>query len=142
LKNNIESIEIIKGNKSSDNRGTIFYNNNFDLQSIRRSYIIENINESFLRGWKGHIIESRWFLCSKGSIQVYVTPIEESNKLSNQFKTYELNDSEMNILYVPPGFATLIKQNIKKSRCMAFSNCLIGESKDDELRWPNNTLQL
>ncbi len=66
---------IISGDSFYDHRGIIRYNNNFDLSSIKRVYEIENISKNLKRGWKGHKIQKRWFLCSKGKIQIEVIDI-------------------------------------------------------------------
>ena len=47
-----------KGNVHSDDRGSLFYNNNLEIPSVKRIYAIENINTSFTRGWQGHKVLS------------------------------------------------------------------------------------
>ena len=142
MRNETITPRIISGEVFKDTRGTVFHNNSFDLKSIRRSYIIDNINVSFLRGWKGHLIESRWFICVRGSILIYVISIENLTNLQEIYQVYKFDDSKMNVLYIPPGYATLIKQSSPNSRVMAFSDWLIGESNDEDLRWPNNVFKL
>ena len=39
------------------------------MSRIKRIYLIENINSNYIRGWKGHKIETRWF-ATKGSITI------------------------------------------------------------------------
>lgn len=130
------------GSESYDKRGIVLHNNTFDLFPIRRSYIIENKNLNYLRGWKGHRIENRWFICVKGTIRVYVTSIIDLEHKNKNYKHYELNEKKMDVLFVPAGNATLIKQITANSRIMAFSDWLIGKSGDEDLRWPNNIFQL
>ena len=47
---------IINGNNFEDARGKIIFNNNFNMSSIKRTYVIENISIDYRRGWKGHKI--------------------------------------------------------------------------------------
>ena len=61
---------IIKGDRHTDLRGTLFYNNNFDLSAIKRMYVIENHSTNFVRAWQGHQIEQRWFSVIKGSFRI------------------------------------------------------------------------
>lgn len=133
---------LIEGGKSNDDRGILFYNNDFDLSLIRRIYVIENKNTNYFRGWKGHKIENRWFTCVKGKIRVYLASIENLENRIKKYQYFELNEDEMDVLYVPAGHATLIKQITANSRIMAFSDWLIGESNDENLRWPNNIFEL
>lgn len=134
--------KIIKSKIHIDNRGSLFHNNDFDLSPIKRVYIIQNSNINYLRGWKGHMIENRWFICVKGEVRIYVAKISDLNNKNNNYSLYELSDNDMNVLYVPNGNATLMKQISKKSRLMAFSDWLIGESNDEDHRWPNNLIEL
>lgn len=139
-KNNL--IKLIKGCESSDERGILLHNNKFDLSTVRRTYIIENKNLDYLRGWKGHNIENRWFICVKGVIKIFVATIYDLQNQNENYKVFELNENKMNVLHVPPGNATLIKQLNSNSRIMAFSDWLIGESDDENLRWPNNIFRV
>ena len=127
--------QIIKGGISVDNRGKIFHNNNFDLSLIKRIYLVENINVDYLRGWKGHLVEKRWFFCSYGIVEVHVTNIDCFKRRKPKIFKFELSDENLNVLYVPEGFATLIKQKKPKSRVVAMSDYLLNTSNDENLRW-------
>ena len=74
------------GNIHSDDRGKIFHINNFDLTPIRRMYAIENVNTTYFRGWKGHLIENRWFYCQIGEIEVQVVSVECFQKKNLKLK--------------------------------------------------------
>ena len=129
---------IIKGKSHSDHRGEIFHINNFDLSPIKRIYIIENKNTSINRGWKGHLVENRWFFCSVGNIEIQVIPIDSFSKQHPKIATFYLNEADLNILFVPKGHATLIKQIKNKSRVVAMSDYLLGISNDEDLKWDSN----
>ena len=47
---------LINGGVLNDERGNLFYNNDFDSSSIKRIYFIENENAYVLRIWQGHKI--------------------------------------------------------------------------------------
>ena len=59
---------IIKGDIFKDNRGKLLSCNLFDMSIVKRFYSIENINSNYIRGWKGHNIETNRLFPTKGSI--------------------------------------------------------------------------
>jgi len=122
---------IIKGEVFEDQRGWIYCNNNISLSSTRRLYEIENINQTLRRGWKGHIIESRWFYCTEGSIKIKVRSIINGKHLSDNTYDYTLSSKSGDILHVPPNFATLIQQETVNSRLLCFSDYSFGEKEED-----------
>lgn len=129
---------IIKGDVYKDERGTVLHVNNFNLDSIKRIYVIENKDINTRRGWKGHAIENRWFHCSKGKIEIQVVAINEFVDDKPNIDKFILSDKNLDILFVPKGYATLIKQINKGSRVTAMGDFLLGESNDDNLRWESN----
>ena len=126
---------IIEGKVNIDDRGKLFHINNFDLTPVKRIYIIENKTTNQYRGWKGHQIENRWFFCTKGSVEIQVVNIDFFSEKKDKIEIFNLSDQDLNILFVPKGFATLIKQNKNKSRVTAMSDYLINTSNDENLRW-------
>jgi dTDP-4-dehydrorhamnose 3,5-epimerase-like enzyme len=128
---------IIEGDLFKDNRGKLFSCNKFDMSRVKRMYSIENINSTYIRGWKGHKIETRWFFATKGSIiinTILISDLEKAHPLPvvNKFK---LNENNLNILEVPPGFATSIQQSSNGDRICVFADFEIGVSYDEDLRW-------
>ncbi len=73
-------MKIWKGGKFQDERGALLHNNALDLTKVKRVYIIENESMQLIRGWRGHKIESRWFICVKGSIRIWVTIFQNLEK--------------------------------------------------------------
>ena len=129
--------KIIKGDLFKDKRGKLFSCNQFDMTSVKRMYSIENINSDYVRGWKGHKIETRWFFATKGSIiinTISISDLEDSDSFPvvNSFK---LNDNNLDVLEVPPGFATSIKQYSNGDRICVFADYELGLSGDEDLRW-------
>ncbi len=51
--------KLIKGNLYTDARGSLAYNNDFDLSLVKRMYTIQNKTIDIQRGWQGHKIEKR-----------------------------------------------------------------------------------
>lgn len=128
---------IIKGDLFKDNRGKLFSCNEFNMSNVKRLYVIENFDSNYIRGWKGHKIETRWFFAIRGSIiinTILISDLENSHP-SPELKTFILNEDNLNVLEVPPGFATSIKQYSNGDRICVFADYEIGVSGDENLRW-------
>jgi len=128
---------IIEGSLFKDNRGKLFSCNQFDMSRVKRIYSIENINSNYVRGWKGHKIETRWFFATKGSITIntiLISDLENAHPFPD-VKTFQLNENNLNVLEVPPGFATSIKQGSNGDRVCVFADYELGASDDEDLRW-------
>ena len=128
---------IIEGGLFNDHRGKLFSCNQFDMSRVKRMYSIENINSNYIRGWRGHKIETRWFFAIKGSIIINTILISdlETTHLSPVINTFKLNENNLNVLEVPPGFATSIKQYSNGDRICVFADYERGASNDEGLRW-------
>tara|TARA_B110000027_G_C15971543_1_gene234516 strand:- start:203 stop:634 length:432 start_codon:yes stop_codon:yes gene_type:complete len=128
---------VIKGEVFTDLRGDLFSCNNFDMSMVKRMYTIENIDNNYIRGWKGHKIETRWFFATKGSIiinTILISDLENKN-LSSSINTFILNEGNLDILKVPPGFATSIKQYSNGDKICVFADYNLGAGNDEGLRW-------
>lgn len=124
---------IIKGNSFSDERGKISFNNEFNAVEVKRIYFIENYSIDFLRGWQGHQIEQRWFMCTKGSFEIKVIKIDnwENPSKDLQVKVYQINSEDSAVLHVPKGHITSIQSLENESKLMAMSDYHLGEIKDE-----------
>ena len=128
---------IIKGDIFNDSRGKLLSCNLFNMSRVKRMYSIENINSNYIRGWKGHKIETRWFFATKGSIiinTILVSDLEEGLHFPD-IKAFTLNEDNLNVLEVPPGFATSIKQYSNGDRIFIFADYQLGASGDEDLSW-------
>ncbi len=68
--------KIIGGSAHSDNRGILYFNNNFNAEAIKRIYFIENIKINYIRAWQGHKIEQRWFCAARGCFEIKLIAID------------------------------------------------------------------
>lgn len=130
---------IIKGKSHSDERGSLFFNNDFDASHIKRIYYIENKDTQFIRGWTGHKIEQRWFSAAQGSFIIRLIQIDDWETPSEdlQISEFELNSENLDILYVPSGYASAIRANDENSRLLVMADYALGEITDD-YRFPIN----
>jgi dTDP-4-dehydrorhamnose 3,5-epimerase-like enzyme len=125
--------KIIEGGKHIDERGNLFFNNNFDASVVKRIYFIENSDVNLVRGWTGHKIEQRWLTVSHGNFIIKLAKIEdfENSKKEPEILEYELNSKNLNILHVSGGYASAIQAKEIGSRLLVMADYSLGEINDD-----------
>lgn len=130
---------IINGAISKDERGAIRHNNSFDLSVIKRIYIIQNRDTEFVRGWKAHTIEKRWFAALSGSFTINIVKIDDWEQPSPflQQQAFHLSADALDVLYCPAGYATAIQANTEGAQLLAMSDYFLGAT-NDEHNYPNN----
>jgi dTDP-4-dehydrorhamnose 3,5-epimerase-like enzyme len=127
------SPKIIKGNCYSDERGFLFYNNDFDSIAIKRIYIIENQSIDFIRGWQGHKIEQRWFSCVSGKFKIELIQIDDwdSPSKSLTINSFLIDSEKLDVLYAPSGYVSSIQSVELNSKLLVMADYLLGEIKDE-----------
>ena len=127
-------MEIIKGGISRDERGQIRFVNEFDMDNIKRFYIIKNIDCNTLRGWRAHRIEKRWFYAVSGVLKIAVVRIDNWKTPSKDLpiKQFFLNSEKSDVLYVPEGYGTLIQAMEENSEVIVFADHNIDHAKYDD----------
>lgn len=132
--------KIISGGNYSDERGQLEFFNEFDVSPVKRIYFTTHFNTNTIRAWQAHKIESRWFLCVKGSFKVKLVDIDNWENPSNNLKVYEykLSASKQEILYIPNGFANGFKALEINSKLMVMSNYSFNEIENDQVRFNQN----
>ncbi|MEI7487889.1 MAG: WxcM-like domain-containing protein [Chryseobacterium sp.] len=129
----MEMAKILEGGKYSDERGSLFFNNDFNISEIKRMYCIENADEDFVRGWTGHQIEQRWFSALQGSFIIKLIKIDNWETPSNnaEILDFELTSENLNVLHVPKGYVSAIQSKEKGARLLVMADYLLGEINDD-----------
>lgn len=135
----MEKPGIIKGNSFTDERGSLFFNNDFNASTVKRMYYIENKDTQFIRGWTGHKIEQRWFSAVQGSFMIKLIKINDWEKPSENLPVleFELNSDNLDVLHVPKGYASAIQSRDENSRLLVMADYSLGEIADD-YRFPIN----
>jgi dTDP-4-dehydrorhamnose 3,5-epimerase-like enzyme len=128
---------LISGNCHQDQRGQLFYNNDFDASSIKRMYVIENHSVDFVRAWQGHKIEQRWFSAVQGRFKIQLIAVDNWDKpRENSLRVeYHLHSEKLDILHIPAGYISSIQALEEKSKLVVMSDYHIGEIRD-EFRYP------
>lgn len=133
----MEMPKIIEGGKYSDERGSLFFNNDFNVSEIKRMYCIENTDIDFVRGWTGHQIEQRWFSALQGSFTIKLIKIDNWKTPSNnsEILDFELSSEKLNVLHVPKGYVSAIQSKEKGARLLVMADYFFEEI-DDDYRFP------
>ncbi|WP_447636134.1 dTDP-4-dehydrorhamnose 3,5-epimerase family protein [Flavobacterium microcysteis] len=129
--------QIIQGNIHEDERGKLFYANEFDLSDVKRYYIIEHPDTKVIRAWQAHQEEQKWFQVISGSFLVAVVQPDNWEKPSEKLEVrkFVLNANENQILHIPGNFANGFKALEKNSRMIVFSDFSLEESSKDNFRF-------
>ena len=127
------------GNCHKDDRGQLFYNNDFDTSFIKRMYIIENHSIDYVRGWQGHKVEQRWFSAIQGRFKIQLIAIDKWEKPSENLFTldYVLESSTLDVLHIPAGYVSSIQALEEKSKLVVMSDYHLREIRD-EFRYPTD----
>ncbi len=125
--------KILKGGSHSDARGTLQFNNSFDIGDIKRMYIIENKDTIFVRGWQGHRIEQRWFSAMQGNFKIDLIAIDNWEKPCKKAEiiTFILNSEKLDVLHVPKGYISSIQALSVESKLLAMSDFRLNEINDE-----------
>lgn len=130
---------IIEGGKYADERGNLFFNNDFDASAIKRIYCIENNSIKYTRGWTGHQTEQRWFVASQGSFRIKLVKIDcwENPSKDLEVLTFDLTSEKLDVLHMPAGYASAIEAKEEGSKLLVMVNYSLGEIDDDH-RFPSD----
>ena len=130
---------LISGNSHQDQRGQLFYNNDFDASSIKRIYVIENHSVDFIRSWQGHKIEQRWFSAVQGRFKIQLIAIDNWDKPSKTLPrlVYILESTTLDVLHIPAAYVSSIQALEENSKLVVMSDYHLGEIRD-EFRYPTD----
>jgi dTDP-4-dehydrorhamnose 3,5-epimerase-like enzyme len=122
-------MKIIEGSTFQDNRGFIRFINDFNLEKVRRMYLIKP-ELNVIRAWQGHKKESKWFYVLSGSFQVQTINMLDLNHRQNII----LRSNENKVLNIEPGNYNGFLALEESSQLLVFSNQTLEASKEDDFR--------
>lgn len=125
--------KIITGGAHSDSRGILRFNNSFDVTTIKRIYLIENNETTFVRGWQGHRIEQRWFSVLQGSFKIELIAIDDWGSPSKELERFSfiVHAEKLDVLHVPPGYVSSIQSLEEEAKLLVMADYLLGEIQDE-----------
>lgn len=131
------SPSVLNGGVFEDERGKLFYNNDFDLTEVKRFYIIKHHNATIVRAWQGHKREHKFFKCLRGSFVVAWKKIDNFTQPNddNEVEFLLLSELDEKVLSIPPGYVNGLKAQQKDSELMVFSDMSLEESLNDNYKF-------
>ena len=73
---------LIEGAKAVDDRGSVSFVNGFDFAGVRRSYLIANHRQGFVRAWHAHRREAKYVTVVSGAAVVAAVAIDDWDRPS------------------------------------------------------------
>lgn len=130
--------ELIQGGVSTDDRGRVYFANEFDLAGCRRFYLVENFATGTVRAWHAHRHERKWVLAVSGAALAACVEIDDWNSPSKDQEVYRfvLDAANPSILSIPPGVANGAMSLAPGTKLLYMSDRSLHESLDDDVRFP------
>jgi len=129
---------LLAAGASSDERGRVYFANDFDLRSCRRMYIVENFATGTVRAWHAHRRERKWVLALTGAALACAVAIDdwESPSRDSQVHRFTLDAEHPAVLEIPPGFANGAMALVAQTKLLYLSDASLEQSLQDDVRFP------
>ena len=135
-----KKVQIILGGEHEDARGKLIFFNEFDMNPVRRFYLIEHLDTKVVRAWQAHKIEQKWFYVLKGSFKMVLVQPDSwiSPGLDLPYQEFILKRGDNQIIHVPGGFASGFQAVEPNSELMVFSDFAMADAGTDDYRFDRN----
>jgi len=128
---------IINGDLSADDRGELMFVNQFNMELVKRFYVVSNHKQGFIRAWHAHKLESKYVFIVNGTALISTVQIDDWNNPSSDLAIdkFVLTAKKPSILYIPNGYANGFKTLSSDTKIIFFSTSTLGDSIDDDYRF-------
>ena len=128
---------IINGDLSVDDRGELMFVNHFNMELVKRFYVVSNHKHGFIRAWHAHKFESKYVFIVNGTALISTVLIDDWNNPSSDLAIdkFVLTAKKPSILYIPNGYANGFKTLSSDTKIIFFSTSTLGDSIDDDYRF-------
>lgn len=126
-------IELIKGDLSCDDRGTVSFVNGFDFDKIKRFYVIQNFSTKTVRAFHGHKQEEKYIYVAAGAALVVAAKIDMG--LLHSPEKFVLTAAQPRVLHVPAMHGNGFRALEPETCIFFFSTATLEESKSDDFRF-------
>lgn len=133
-----ERPELIRGAASTDDRGRVYFVNDFDPAGGRRLYFVENFAVGTVRAWHAHRHERKWVLAVSGASLAACVEIDdwETPSKDQEVHRFVLDAANPSVLAIPPGFANGAMSLTPQTKLLYLSDKALDESLGDDIRYP------
>jgi dTDP-4-dehydrorhamnose 3,5-epimerase len=129
---------LIAAGSSSDDRGRVYFANDFDMGACRRMYIVENFSAGMVRAWHAHRHERKWVMPLTGAALACCVAIDDWETPSTDavVHRFTLDADHPSILEVPAGYANGAMALLPQTKLMYLSDATLAETLEDDVRYP------
>tara|TARA_B100001121_G_C18138215_1_gene366630 strand:- start:36 stop:476 length:441 start_codon:yes stop_codon:yes gene_type:complete len=133
----MSKIKILDAGSAIDDRGEVVFANKFDMNKIKRFYIVSNHRSNFIRAWHGHKKENKYVMVIQGAAMVCAVKIDNWKKPNKKNKVEKiiLSEKKPKILFIPKGFANGFKTLKSNTKIIFFSTATTIQSSKDDFRF-------
>lgn len=133
----VEVPRLIEGAKTVDDRGSVSFVNGFDFAGVRRSYLVANHRQGFVRAWHAHRREAKYVTVVSGAAVVAAVAIDDWDRPSKAAEVHRfvLSADRPAVLYIPAGHANGFMSLTGDAKLMFFSTSTVEESREDDVRF-------
>jgi dTDP-4-dehydrorhamnose 3,5-epimerase-like enzyme len=133
-----EGPQLIKGGVSSDDRGRVYFANDFDPQGCRRLYFVENFSPGTVRAWHAHRKERKWVTVVSGAALACCVEIDDWDSPSTEAEVHRfvLDAANPAVLAIPAGYANGAMSLLPDTKLLYFSDAVLEDSLEDDVRFP------
>lgn len=129
---------LIPGGSASDDRGRLYFANEFDLEQVRRFYVVENFANRTVRAWHAHKHERKWVIAIEGAALACCVEVDDWENPSPDLPVHRftLDATSPAVLEIPAGYANGAMSLLEGTKLLYLSDAALGESLDDDYRYP------
>lgn len=129
---------LIGGGAAADDRGRVYFANDFDLDAVRRLYIVENFSRGTVRAWHAHRHERKWVTAISGAALACCVAIDDWDAPSPdaQVHRFVLDAANPAVLEIPAGYANGAMSLVEGAKLLYLSDATLDASLDDDFRYP------
>jgi dTDP-4-dehydrorhamnose 3,5-epimerase-like enzyme len=130
--------ELIPAGTSVDDRGRVYFANDFDLRTCRRMYIVENFATGTVRAWHAHRRERKWVMALTGAALACCVAIDDWDSPSTDATVHRftLDAEHPALLAIPAGYANGAMTLLPRTKLIYLSDASLEESLEDDVRYP------
>lgn len=129
---------LLAANVSHDDRGRVYFANDFDLRECRRMYIVENFATGTVRAWHAHQHERKWVMALSGAALACCVAIDDwdSPSPNAEVHRFTLDAAHPQLLAIPAGYGNGAMALLADTKLLYFSDASLDESMQDDHRYP------